>query len=76
MKKYKAIPTGKHRVLYMGYLTKNTLEIKRDKVGEMLNTNQLDVVVKEATDNIGWGVCVEDIYWNDKHNCIEIEMGT
>ena len=31
--KNKKIPNGKHRVLYMGYLTKNTLEIKSDKVG-------------------------------------------
>ena len=74
--KNKKIPNGKHRVLYMGYLTKNTLEIKSDKVGAMLNTDQLDIVEKEARDNVGWGVCLEDIYWNDKHKCIEIEMGT
>ena len=76
MKKYKAIPNGKHRVLFMGYLTKNTLEIRSDEVGDMLNTDQLDIVVEEARDNVGWGVCVEDLYWNEKFNCIEIEMGT
>ena len=42
----------------------------------MLNTKQLDIVEKEARENVGWGYCVEAIYWNDKHNCIEIEMGT
>ena len=72
MKKYKAIPSGKHRVLFMDYLSKNTLEIK----GNKLNSNDLDIITNEIFKVKGWASTPEDIYWNDKHNCIEIEMGT
>lgn len=72
MNLYKKIPNGKHRVLFMDYLSKNTLEIK----GNKLNSDDLNVITNEIFKVNGWASTPEDIYWNDKHNCIEIEMGT
>ena len=72
MKKNRNIPIGHHRVKFLDYITQNTLEIR----GRKLNTDDLDIILKEINENVGWGIFVEDIYWNDKHECIEIEMGT
>lgn len=76
MKRYKKIPNGHWRVKFLDYITHSTLEITSDKVGEMLNTDDLDIVLKEINENVGWGIFIEDIYWNKTHRCIEIEMGT
>jgi len=76
MEKTYKIPSGKHRVFFMDYLTENTLEIKCTYKGRVLNTDDLDIILKEINENVGWGHFVEDIYWNDTHSCIEIELGT
>jgi|TARA_B110000902_G_C14169865_1_gene536400 hypothetical protein len=76
MERYKKIPSGHHRVKCLDYTTHNTLEIKCTYKGRVLNTDDLDIVLKEINENVGWGIFIEDIYWNDKHRCIEIEMGT